>query len=78
MKRPSRLNESDNIYLFKKNVHPSWEDPANKEGGCLKIRLRKARSNRQWEDLLLAIISPDNKCIADMNGIRLKIKEKYD
>jgi hypothetical protein len=78
MQRPSRLRENDNIYLFRDGVHPSWEAPENKGGGCLKLKLKKARSNRQWEDILLAIINPDNRLVDDINGLRLKIKEKWD
>lgn len=55
-----------------------WEAPENKGGGCLKIKLRKARSNRLWEDIQLAIIHPDNKYIDVINGLRLKIKDKED
>lgn len=78
MVRPSRLKENDNIYMFKAGIHPSWEAPENKGGGCLKVKLKKQRSNRQWEDILLATISPDNKLIDNINGLRLKIKEKGD
>ncbi len=37
-------------HLFRAGVEPMWEDPANKFGGKLVIRLRKGIASRFWEN----------------------------
>jgi translation initiation factor 4E len=66
------------MYLFKEGVKPLWEDVNNLGGGCFKIKIEKKRSNKLWESTLFAMISPKNRNIDVMNGIRIKIREKFD
>jgi translation initiation factor 4E len=37
-------------------VKPTWEDPANKQGGKWMIRLRKGLASHYWEEIILSII----------------------
>lgn len=52
------INELPTIsdyHIFKAGIKPTYEDPANINGGKWQIRLRKGLSHRIWEDLMLAI-----------------------
>ena len=49
-----------NIYLFQDDIEPMWEDKANASGGALSLMFEKTKSDRVWEDLLLAFISDDS------------------
>ena len=66
------------LYLFKDEIRPEWEDPGNVGGGCFKIKIDKKKSNKLWENAVLAMISPNNPHVGIMNGVRIKIKEKFD
>lgn len=44
----------------------------------MKIKIKKVKSSRSWEDLILMFISPSNTYFKEINGVRLKVKEKFD
>lgn len=52
----SELPVISDYHLFRAGVKPTYEDPANVNGGKWQIRLKKGLSTRIWETLVLAII----------------------
>lgn len=42
------------------------------------MRIEKKKTNKLWENSVFSMISPKNKYIDTMNGIRIKIRENYD
>lgn len=66
------------MYLFKEGIKPEWEDRGNVGGGFFKIRIEKKKANKLWENSIFSMISPKNKCVDIMNGMRMKIRENYD
>lgn len=66
------------LYLFKEGLKPEWEDTSNSGGGFFKIRIEKKKSNRLWETSVFSMISPKNKYVDVMNGIRIKVRENFD
>lgn len=78
MVKPNKLKQNENIYIFKEGIHPSWEAAENEDGGCLKVKLKKNKSSRNWEDIILMFISPSNTYSKEINGVRLKVKERFD
>ena len=66
------------MYVFKEGVKPLWEDVNNVGGGCFKVKIEKRKSNRLWESTLFSMVSPKNKHIDILNGIRIKIRESFD
>ena len=42
--------------ILSQGVKPTWEDPANKQGGKWMIRLKKGLASSYWEEIVLAII----------------------
>lgn len=78
MPKPSKYKENEYVYIFKQGIHPSWEAAENEDGGCFKVKLKKTKSSRNWEDLILMFISPNNTYSKEINGVRLKVKEKFD
>jgi len=57
---PSQLPQKANYYLFKENIIPAWEDPANKDGGKWSIQLPKdknrANIDKMWLFTMLSAI----------------------
>lgn len=82
LRRPSSMEESKlekyaghNLYLFEDGIEPMWEDKHNASGGALSLMFEKSKSDRVWEDLLLAFISDSSEDARSINGIRLKIRK---
>ncbi|CAG7847838.1 SubName: Full=Related to translation initiation factor eIF-4E {ECO:0000313/EMBL:CCA77871.1} [Serendipita indica DSM 11827] len=57
---PSALPQKANYYLFKEDIIPAWEDPANKDGGKWSIQLPKEKNrnnvDKMWLFTMLAAI----------------------
>lgn len=86
--RPSRLEKNANYHIFKDDVKPMWEDPANANGGRWVLTLRdttqspigaalhEAVLNRSWLWLVLGLIGedfdPDNLVTGAVCSIRGK------
>ena len=47
-------------------------------GGFFRMRINKQKTNRLWENSTFSLISPKNRYIDTMNGIRIKIRDNYD
>jgi len=76
MKRPSSLHRGCEFFLFKKDVKPMWEDPANHGGGRFIISFKKlATNNKIWEDILISFIMIDNS-YDHLNGVVLNVKNQ--
>ena len=56
MQRPNEFKSTTDYHLFKDGIKPTWEDPANKNGGKWMVRLKKGLASRYWEDTVLAIV----------------------
>lgn len=41
--RPNDLTGHCDLHVFKSGIKPLWEDPANRDGGMWKLRLRKGK-----------------------------------
>jgi hypothetical protein len=68
-------NPDHNLYLFDDAIEPMWEDKANASGGALSLMFEKNKSDRIWENLLLAFVSDSSEDAKSINGIRLKIRK---
>lgn len=67
IRRPSHLNPTTDLFLFRHGIQPMWEDEANAGGGRLVLRVRKSATSRAFEDLALCLIgeqfeNPDAVC----------------
>jgi len=56
---PSKLKKGCDYMLFKKNIPPMWEDPANRQGGRWAVFIQKGHKTDLdiiWLDVLLCLI----------------------
>jgi translation initiation factor 4E len=72
---PSSLSHSLTLHLFRHPVRPSWEHPANSAGGKLQLRVRKAATDRVWEELVLMLIGDAWGLGDEVVGLVLQVKE---
>lgn len=66
------------MYLFKEGIKPLWEDPLNERGGYFTIKIEKNKSDKVWENAVLACITPTRETAACINGVRVKTKDEVD
>ncbi|PWN34381.1 translation initiation factor eIF4e, partial [Meira miltonrushii] len=81
LRRPSQLERNSNYHLFKNNIKPMWEDPANTKGGKWTITLRGANQallDRSWMWLVLALIGEDIDEADDICGAVVSTRTKGD
>ncbi|XP_017055203.1 eukaryotic translation initiation factor 4E1 [Drosophila ficusphila] len=77
---PSKLKNGSDYFLFKSNIQPMWEDPANKEGGRWLIALQKGSTNLDaaWLDMLLCLIGEVSDHSDQICGGVVRIRKKGD
>ncbi|PSS02967.1 Eukaryotic translation initiation factor 4E-1 like, partial [Actinidia chinensis var. chinensis] len=78
MHRPSNLEVGTDLYCFKDNIVPKWEDPVCAKGGNWSMSFLKGKSDTCWLYTLLAMIGEqfdhgDEICGAVVN-VRTKDK----
>eukprot|EP01065_Artemidia_motanka_P044683 TRINITY_DN639_c0_g1_i1.p1 TRINITY_DN639_c0_g1~~TRINITY_DN639_c0_g1_i1.p1 ORF type:complete len:894 (+),score=208.41 TRINITY_DN639_c0_g1_i1:49-2730(+) len=66
----SRIQPGCSLHLFKHGIRPTWEDPANRDGGRFRISRMQGGpgiNGRVWQDVCLALVgeqfkNPDQVC----------------
>ena len=66
---------------MKEDIFPNWEDPDNRNGGCLSFKIPSTNIISGWEELLLKcftekIISPEHA--DEINGISISPKKEFN
>ncbi|KAF2549942.1 hypothetical protein F2Q68_00037114 [Brassica cretica] len=56
MRGPSKLTHGADLYCFKHNIEPKWEDPICANGGKWTMNFPKEKSDKSWLYTLLALI----------------------
>lgn len=77
---PSLLPPKSDLYLFRQGVHPSWEDPANADGGRWGVEATKQEVDKFWLETVVSAVSEQFFAKADESneimGIALSCKPK--
>ncbi len=68
------------FFCMKDNIFPNWEDPDNREGGCLSFKVPSRDIINEWSNLLLrcineSILTKDND---EINGISISPKKEFN
>lgn len=68
------------FFLMKENIFPTWEDPDNRNGGCLSFKVSSIDIIDEWSELLLRCITGniliDNN--QEINGISISPKKEFN
>jgi hypothetical protein len=68
------------FFLMRDNIFPNWEDPDNRNGGCLSFKVSSDKIVNEWNNLFL-------KCVTDnilknnhneINGISISPKKEFN
>ena len=58
---PEKMIKNCMLFLMKKDVNPTWEDPKNKEGGCFSFKVVNKSVYASWNRLLINLTT-NNIC----------------
>jgi hypothetical protein len=68
------------FFYMKDGVFPNWEDPDNREGGCLSFKVFSKDIIEEWNELFLKCITgnilKDNN--DEINGISISPKKEFN
>jgi len=70
----SKLPSNSNLRLFKKSINPSWEDPANVNGGKWAISVSREDTAQFWLNCVLTLIGEQFQHSKDLCGVVLAIR----
>lgn len=68
------------FFCMKMNIAPLWEDPENRDGGCLSFKASSTNIMNDWNDILFkcineSILLDKNESI---NGISISPKKEFN
>jgi hypothetical protein len=68
------------FFCMKEDIFPNWEDPDNRNGGCLSFKIPSVKIIEEWNNLLLKcikeLILKDNN--DEINGISISPKKEFN
>ena len=68
------------FFCMKEDIFPNWEDPDNRNGGCLSFKIPSTKIVEEWNNLLLRcikeLILDDNN--DEINGISISPKKEFN
>jgi len=78
---PDTLVKNCMLFLMKNNIEPIWEDPKNRNGGCLSYKIPTENIYEIWKEIVYLIvgntISDDKNFISSITGISVCPKKKF-
>ena len=68
------------FFCMKENIFPNWEDPDNREGGCLSFKVTSSNVLSEWNELLLKCITNNlfTENNQEINGISISPKKEFN
>ena len=68
------------FFCMKEDIFPNWEDPDNRNGGCLSFKIPSIKIIEEWNNLLLKCIKSLilNDHYDEINGISISPKKEFN
>ena len=78
---PEKLIKNCMLFLMRSGINPTWEDPANKEGGCFSFKVSNKTVPQVWKKLSYVLagetLSNNHKLSKVINGITISPKRAF-
>ncbi len=78
---PEKMVKNCMLFLMKKGVNPTWEDPKNREGGCFSFKVINKNVFSSWNNLLVTLItnniSKNSKFMNKITGVTISPKKTF-
>ncbi|KAK1425379.1 hypothetical protein QVD17_20731 [Tagetes erecta] len=76
--RPSKLANGADLYCFKNNIEPKWEDPVCANGGKWTMNFNRLKSDTCWLYTLLALIGEQFDHGDDICGVVVNVRSRQE
>jgi len=78
---PDLMIKNCMLFLMRDGINPTWEDPANVEGGCFSFKIPNKNIAKIWRDMVKVLtgetISNDTKFLINVNGLTISPKRSF-
>jgi translation initiation factor 4E len=78
---PEKLVKNCMLFLMRKGITPTWEDPANRQGGCFSFKVANSAVLSVWKRLSYIMVgetlSNNHKMSKIINGITISPKKSF-
>jgi hypothetical protein len=78
---PPMLVENCMLFMMKKGINPTWEDPKNRDGGCFSYKVLNKNVAKAWSELTYRIvcnsIASSESFINSVTGITISPKKNF-
>lgn len=78
---PPMLVENCMLFMMKKGISPTWEDPKNRDGGCFSYKVLNKNVAKAWSELTYRIvgnsIASTDSFINSVTGITISPKKNF-
>ena len=69
------------FFLTREHIFPCWDDPYNKDGGCLSIKVLKQDVQTFWQNICVRVLGESLLCAPDkwdhVNGVSISPKKHF-
>lgn len=78
---PALMTKNCMLFLMRKGINPTWEDPRNNKGGCFSFKVSNKNVPFVWRDLSYILtgetITNDPKFQESVTGITISPKKSF-
>ena len=78
---PDKLIKNCMLFLMRNGINPTWEDPANKSGGCFSFKVQNKIVPQVWKRLSYVLVgetlSNNHRMSNVINGITISPKRSF-
>lgn len=78
---PDTLVKNCMLFLMRKGIKPTWEDPKNRQGGCFSYKVNNKHVYNVWKELSYVLvgntISDNEEFVANVTGITISPKKNF-
>ncbi len=77
---PETIIKNSMLFLMRKGIYPTWEDPSNKNGGCFSFKINNKFVINSWKHLsyvLLGETLTNPELSNNINGITVSPKKNF-
>ena len=78
---PSQMVKSCMLFLMRKGINPTWEDPKNVNGGCFSFKVNNNDVYKSWTNLSYLLtgetLSNNHRLQEKISGITISPKKSF-
>ena len=78
---PEKMIKNCMLFLMRKNIFPSWEDPKNRKGGCFSFKVNNKRVSDIWKKLSYSLLgetlTTKDNLMDKITGITISPKKAF-